>query len=542
MNILKSSNTVSLIALSGLMISACQNEKEKNNKQDDTDSANTIENVIVIISDDHSFETLGCYGNDHIRTPGIDKLASQGMLFNNAYSQAPLCAPSRQSILSGKYPHASGVSLVFTPFPDSHNTTIAEVLQDKGYATCLIGKTHFNNHLWWDLYKNGFPKYGFDTIIAKQQYKEWLKNNPMPAIPANVETRHFNSAAHKNPEYLPAAVFDSFAVGTFYTRTAIDFIKEQNRKDKPFFLWLAFHEPHAPFDFPIEYANMYNPDSLPLGKKGPEDERWIPEMFRNLTEKERRGIIASYYTSVSYMDKNVGLVMDALDNNGLRKNTLVVYTSDQGYLLNDHGRFEKHTMWEQSVCAPLVISGPGISENASSNALIELLDLGPTFMDALGFVPYEDWQGKSFWDVLMQEKNEHRDFVFSTYHHDNKAMIANEEWKFIFTSGHHDLDLNYQTGYGPSGIYLKLYNLKDDPEEFHNLAYKTEYIDTVKFFRDVMLEKFMQTHPDAGNVPEELNKIGKLVWFCEPRDAGSTYGPPTSIGYMDDSLKIALDD
>ena len=472
----------------------------------------------------------------------MDKLAEDGLKFTHAYAQSPICAPSRQSILSGKYPHASGVSLVFTPFQDHGNTTIAEVLQDNGFSTALIGKNHFNNFFWYDLYKDGFPTFGFDSIFFKRpQYEQWRMENPMPPIPESIETRHLNNAAHKNPEYKPQAVYDSFAIGTFYAREAIRFMEENQKKDKPFFLWLAFHEPHAPFNFPIEFADSYDPDKLPMGQQGPEDERWIPEMFRDLTEEERRGIIASYYTSVEYMDKNMGMVVDAIDEMGLAENTLVIYTSDQGYHLNDHGRFEKHTMYKEAVQAPLIVRGPGIPKSRESNALVELLDLGPTFTDYLGLQPAGDWQGKSFRNILENPEAELHDYVFSTFHHDNKAMVANHKWKYIFTTGHHDLDLNYQTGYGPSGIYHKLFGLKNDPGELRNLAYREEYIDTLRMLRDVMLQKFEATHPLAENCPEELNKLGQLVWYLEPRDAGSTYGPPMPVR-IKDSLRIDIYD
>jgi len=500
---------------------------------------NSIENVVVIISDDHSLKTLGCYGNQHIRTPNLDQLASEGMMFLNAYAQSPICAPSRQAILSGKYPHATGVSLVFTPFPDHGNTTIAEVLQKQGFATGIIGKTHFNNHIWYDLYENGFPTYGFDTIIDKQQYQRWFSQQSMPKIPESYATRSSDKAAHKNPEYLPQAVYDSFSVGTFYAREAIHFIQENQRKEQPFFLWLAFHEPHAPFNFPLEFAKKYSPDSLPLGQKGPEDDRWVPEMFRDLSEAERRGIVASYYTSVEYMDKNVGLVVNALEEMGLAENTLVIYTSDQGYHLNDHGRFEKHTMYREAVQAPLIIKGSGLPKDTTSSALIELIDLAPTITDFLDILPYSDWQGKSFKEILTGKQAEHHPYVFSTFHHDNKAMIATKKWKYIFTTGHHDLDLDYHTGYGPSGIYHQLYDLQNDPGEYHNLAYQKDYLDTVRQLQTVMLAKFEQTHPYAAECPEELNRIGRLVWYCEPRDAGSTYGPPVPVRTKD-SLKIDL--
>jgi choline-sulfatase len=527
--------------LAALIFFGCQNNPESSGGNETGNQAGKIKNVVVIISDDHSIETVGAYGNQHIRTPNMDKLAEEGMLFENVYSNSPLCAPSRQSMLSGKYPHATGVSLVFSPFPDHGNTTIAEVLQKEGFATALIGKSHFNNHIWYDLYKDGFPTYGFDTIIEKTQHRQWLKKNPMPEIPENVEIRFSGRAAHKNPEYLPEAAYDSFSTGTFYARQAIEFMQENQKQDKPFFLWLAFHEPHAPFDFPIEYANSYDPNKLPLAQMGPEDERWVPEMFRGLSEAERRGIIASYYTSVEYMDKNMGLVVEAIDKMGLAENTLVIYTSDQGYHLNDHGRFEKHTMYKEAIQAPLIIRGAGISAGTKTDALVELVDLSPSILDFLGVSPYDDWQGKSFRKVLTNQQKDFRDYVFSVYYHDNKAMVASKKWKYIFTTGHHDLDLDYHTGYGPSGIYHKLYDLENDPKEWYNLAYKEEYLDTLRYFRDLMLDRFDQTHPNAAQCPDELNKLGQLVWYLEPRDAGSTYGPPVPVR-IKDSLRIDIYD
>ncbi len=529
---MKATKPTCLLLLSGLALSSCQN------KEGDKDAGapeGKIKNVVVVISDDHSYKTLGCYGNRHIRTQNMDRLAAEGMQFTNAYAQAALCSASRQSILSGKYPHATGVTLLFTPFPDHGNTTIAEVLQSEGYNTALIGKTHFNNFIWWDLYEDGFPDYGFDTLIGKQQYQQWRKENPMPELPADVQTRSSGSPFNKNTEYLPAPVHDSFALGTFYAREAVNFI--ENNREEPFFLWLAFNEPHAPFDFPVEYANAYDPGSLPLGKAGPEDPRWVPESFRDLTEKERRGIVASYYTSVEYMDKNLGIVLEALDRNDLTENTLVLYCTDQGYLLNEHGRFEKHTFWEESIKSPLIFRGPGIPKGTASDALVELLDLPPTIADVLGYPAYEDWQGESMVPLLTEEQESIKDHVFSLYLHDNMAMVATKKWKYIFHTGHHDLDIGYATGYGPSGIFHRLYNLEKDPHEFHNLAYEEACLDTSRYFRDLMLESFEKTHPYADECPEELNKLGKLVWYCEPRDAGATYGMPLNVTIRD-SLRI----
>lgn len=518
-----------------LGLTACCTAQDDNYKLSEDNKAapeKLYDNIVFIISDDHSYKTVGCYGNEHIRTPNLDRLASRGTRFINAYSNSPISAPSRQSMMTGKYPHATGVSLVFTPFPDSSNVTIAEYLKTFDFQTAIIGKTHFNHHFWWDLYQDGFPTHGYDLTVSKKEYNEWLTNNPQPPLPEGVKLREKGSVAHKNPEYRPMPFWDAYSPGTYYAHRAVDFMAKN--KDRRFCLWLAFNEPHAPFNFPIEYAGKYHPDSLPLPQGSPEDDRWIPEMFRDLTEAQRRGIIASYYTSVEYMDKNTGLVLSALDSLGLRENTLVVYCGDQGYLLNEHKRFEKHTMWAESVKAPLIVSGAKhLQTNIVSDALVEFVDIVPTVVEALGFEQHADYQGSSFLGLLKGDTTEHRRYVFSEFHHDNKAMVATKAWKYIFTTGKRDLDLNYQTGYGASGIYHRLYDLKNDPNETTNVVLKPENQQIVRELQQQMLNVFESTHPHVDECPKELNKLGRLVWFLEPQDVGSVPGPPQGVTLPD---------
>ena len=133
-----------------------------------------LKNVVVILTDDHTLSVTGVYGNTIIRTPSIDELAAEGVMFNRAYCNAPICSASRQSLLTGKYPHATGVNLLFTPFPDEGNTTIAEHLKKYNYRTAMIGKSHFNNWMWYPLYKNGLPTHGFDILIQTEDYRDFL--------------------------------------------------------------------------------------------------------------------------------------------------------------------------------------------------------------------------------------------------------------------------------------------------------------------------------------------------------------------------------
>ena len=298
-------------------------------------------NVVVIISDDHSFRTVGCYGNSLIRTPNIDRIAGEGVCFTDAYASAPICSASRQSLLTGKYPHATGVNLLFTPFNDEMNYTVAEHLQANGIATAMIGKTHWNDWVYYS-YWDRWPRFGFDTVITAADWQNHLQKNPLSPIPEGIPTRantlHEDGIPwQKNSEILPVAYRDSDSQGTFLAESAARFIRD-HAEDR-FFLWVAFHEPHAPFSFPVEYAGKYDPAEVPLPEGGQEDRRWVPEIFRDLTEQQKRGIIASYYTSVEYMDKNVGVILDELEASGVDDRTLVVYLSDQGYLLSEHDRF-----------------------------------------------------------------------------------------------------------------------------------------------------------------------------------------------------------
>lgn len=227
-----------------------------------------------------------------------------------------------------------------------------------------------------------------------------------------------------------------------------------------------------------------------------------------------RGIVASYYTSVEYMDANVGRVLDALDQLGLSDNTLVVYAGDHGYLLGHHGRFEKHMMWEEAVRAPLVMKAPDLP-SGSTDALVELVDLVPTILDVLNVPPLASAQGRSFEPLLDGTATTHRTSVFSEFLPDNKAMIRTERWKYVFTTGQHDLAMGYATGFGPSGIDHRLYDLSADPHEMNNLADDPQYSGVVTALQLKMLERFRATDPRADALPEQLSLEQALVWFCE---------------------------
>ncbi|MEX2592955.1 MAG: sulfatase [Anditalea sp.] len=487
----------------------CSSPQEVENQDSQNDNKN-FRNVVFIIGDDHSTEVLGAYGNKIVKTPNLDKMASRGILFKHAYVNSPVCSPSRQSMITGKYPHATGVSLLTSPFPEEQ-ITIADHLTPLGFKTAIIGKNHFNNNF----------NHGFEIKVEKKDYITYINENPPQALPDSVKSRPpwkpFKDPADiwLNAEGLPSLYHDEDDVGTFYAKKAIDFINEN--KEERFCLWLGFEEPHSPFNFPVEFANKYNPDEMPLPKGSPEDDRWLPAVFKDLTDEQRKGITASYYSSVEYLDKNVGLVLDALDKAGLAESTLVIYVGDHGYLLNDHKRFEKHMMWEEAVKAPLIIQGgKKYGENRTESEMTEFVDLVPTAVEALGVNSLKGIHGKSLVPLLAQETDKHRDYVFSEFLVDNKAMIRTKEWKYIFTTGKNDLGQGYATGNPPPGITHRLYDMLNDPKETRNLYNDPKYQEIISQLQQNMLDVFESTHPLAGKVPDEWPIVQKFVAYCEP--------------------------
>lgn len=469
-----------------------------------------IKNVVFILGDDHATGVLGCYGNKIVRTPNLDQLASEGVLFTNAFANAPMCSASRQSILTGRYPHAAGVTLLRTSFPDEQYT-IAEHLKKYNFRTEIIGKHHFNNDL----------PHGFDQVISRNEWRQEMETKTPRIIPDSIKIRPpwkpFQDHARiwLNSETLPGPYYDQDSYTSFFTRKACEFI-EQN-KDQRFCLWLAYNEPHSPFNFPIDFEGKYRPEDMPLPQGSPEDDQWIPKVFSDLTESEKRGIIASYYTSVEYLDRNIGVVLDKLKSSGLDKNTLVIYVGDHGYLLNDHKRFEKHMMWEEAVGSPLIvrIGSPKIA-NRISSVLTEFVDLVPTILDLLKIDPMPGLQGRSLVPVLTQGQEDHKEYVFSEFLVDNKAMVRSKDWKYIYSSGKRDLGQGYATGNPPTGPIHRLYDLRNDPKETSNVSDDPANKEILTRLQDEMIRTFTDTHPKVDKLPPGLSKEEMLIWFCQP--------------------------
>lgn len=460
-----------------------------------------------MIADDHAGYVLGADGNRQAVTPNLDRLASEGTRFAAHYCNSPVCTPSRQSFLTGQMPSMAGVTRLPTPL-SPEKPTIAKQLKKAGYRTGVIGKMHFNRAASPGLH-------GFDDMITERELAEdWTKAVKPRPIPAEIRTkpvwRPFRDPARiwLNADKYPYPRFDEEMKSAHQVRLASQFLDAN--KDKPFALWVSFMEPHSPFDFPVEDRTAIDPRSFTPPKVGPEDAWQVPKIFRPLTDVDKQGIIASYYTSVRYLDKNVGLVLDKLKSLGLDDNTLVVYTADHGYDLGHHGRFEKHCGYEPALRVPLIMRMPGKVPRRVVRDFTEHIDLGPTVLDWLDADPLPVQHGHSL------RKGGGRDHIFSQYLENEEAFVRTKKWKFIFCSGKRARGDGYDIDNMTPGRYVRLYDLEKDPGEFTDVAKANPKV--VAQMEALILERFRTTHPEVGAEPGGLGREEAIEWYVRPRD------------------------
>jgi choline-sulfatase len=486
----------------------------------EADEGNRRPNVLWIIADDHAPYVYGAYGNPKVHTPNLDRLAAEGMRFDRAYCNSPVCTASRQSFLTGRYPRTIGVTQLQTRLPENE-TTLAEVLKRAGYDTAAIGKMHFNSNL----------KHGFDVRIDRPDHARYLREQSPHPLPADVAVqppwRPFRDPARiwLNSDCRPFGAVDADMAGTFFAERAAAYLREP--RDKPFFCVVSFYEPHSPFLFPIEYLGRHKPETFAVPKIAPQDEWQVPAVFRDLTERDKQGIIAAYYTSVEFLDKNVGIALDALKQSGKAGDTLVCYLGDHGYMLGQHGRFEKHCCFEAAVRAPLVMRFPKlVASHQSTKALVEFVDIVPTVLEACGVSAPATIQGRSLLRLLRGITRKHRAHVIAEYAENEEAMIRTDRWKLIYSTGKRARQDGYATGKPLPGRTVLLYDVDQDPEELSNVAGRPENAEIVAELTKQLADHMKRTARQPELLPR-TDDVHRLLESClQPRDVK----PPAKPG------------
>ena len=479
-----------------------------------TGATSKAPNFVFILADDHAGYVMGCDGNAKADTPNLDGLAKQGTRFASHYCNSPVCTPSRQSFLTGQLPHAAGVTVLKTPL-DREKPTIAKHLKKAGYSTAVFGKMHFNQAASPGLH-------GFDVMMTEGEInRAWQKAGGKP-VPASTPTKKLPWRPFQTPanEWLNAGNLpyprEEEGMRSAFTVSQVSEYLEQN-KAKQFGLWVSFQEPHSPFDFPAGWAKKTAADfSAP--RVGPEDQWQIPNIFRDLKDEEKRGIIAAYYNSAHYLDSSVGRVLAMLKKHGLEENTMVVYMADHGYSLGQHGRFEKHCGYDPAMRVPLIMRWPGkIRAGHTVREFTESVDVPHTILDLLGApeLPVRHGsslraytEGKKPWNV--------RDHTFTEYLENEEAFIRTSGHKLIYCTGRRLRTDGYVTNTPTPGRYTRLYDLQADPGEFTDVATKNEGV--VRDLKGKMMARFRQTHPEAAQEPKGKGVDETLDWYLRPRD------------------------
>ena len=439
-------------------------------------------NILFIMTDDHAAHALSCYGSRINNTPNLDRIAKTGMRFERCFVVNSICAPSRASILTGKYSHLNGVP-VFNRF-DGSQPHIARMLRDSGYFTGMIGKWHL-----------GSAPTGFDvwSILPGQ-------------------------GAYHNPAFLtPQGRTNMTGYATdLITDQALDFIKHRP-KDRPFFLMYHHKAPHRPWEPDAKHARLYEDVQIPEPEtfkdtydtrsdaareatmtiarhltrrdlklvppqelQGAELQKWLGTAPDSV-EVERDGkkvvldgealvrwkyqrYIKDYLRCVASVDDNVGRVLDYLEQSGLRSNTVVVYTSDQGFFLGDHGWYDKRFMYEESLRMPLLTRWPGvISEGSVQKAMSLNIDFAPTFAEIAGLKPSQEFQGKSLLPLLQGRKpSGWREAMYYRYYHD--PGDHNTRAHYGIRTATHKLIYFWKID------QWECYDLRNDPHEVRNIA------------------------------------------------------------------------
>jgi choline-sulfatase len=469
-------------------------------------------NILILIGDDHAGRILGASGDPLARTPRLDRLASEGVRFSRAYCNAPVCTASRQSLITGRLPHAVGVTRLLTPLP-ADAVTLGDWLGDLGYDTAAYGKMHFNAK----------AKHGFQDRLDTPDWTRWLREHPPRQGDHRKRWRPFEDPASVwlnaacEPTGLPSEAMED----GYYVDRALEFVEQHTKSDaRPFALVMGFHEPHSPFAFPDDWSGRRSASEFPAPVVSPADRTVMPKVFSGVTAEEARGIRAAYYSSLGYLDQLVGRVLDGLDRSGLSNETLVVYLGDNGYLLGEHGRFEKHCFYESAVNVPLILRWPGhVPAGGSTTEMVELVDVLPTLLELAQLPAPPDLQGKSLAPLLRGEPGaKGRDVVVSEYLENEEAMARSSRYKLIVGTGGRIRQDGYVIADPPRQPNEHLFDLEADPDENVDLIARAEHSAVADRLRHALFERLSRTRGGTTPIPAGLSEAAALRWCLVPQD------------------------
>ncbi|MBD2870275.1 sulfatase-like hydrolase/transferase [Paenibacillus arenilitoris] len=466
-------------------------------------------NILVICSDQHHPLMTGYRGHPHVKTPNLDALASEGTCFTRAYCNSPVCTPSRMSFITGKYTHQIDSWFIGCPL-DPEESTWARRLHEAGIPSTMLGKMDFCG----DYQDGGFTEHRI--IERRAAFQPYPRGTPMdsrlngyirPDKRKHLEHAGIRENIVTDGHHGHDDRFGFYDHDRIVTGWAVDYLKRKGQKAerKPWALYVGLLYPHWPFTVPEKYFNLYDPDNLdmPHDASFPND-RLHPQLkhFQNaldlgdVSEETMRKTIAAYYGMITAMDDMIGRIVAELKAQGLYDDTYIVYMSDHGESLGEHGLFYKQCSYEGSVGVPLIVKGPGLPAGRRIDHPVTLVDLYPTVMEMAGLATEADRPGRSWLPLIQGREHERPDYAFSEYH----GNFLKQSW-YMLTDG--DYKYTYYVFDRPS-----LFHVKEDPLEMNDLAGDARYASVLERFerrlRDIV-------DPEAADLrsKKDLGLIGK---------------------------------
>ena len=448
-------------------------------------------NILFIMTDQHRWDCVGANGNERIHTPNFDRLAAEGANFTHAFANAPVCVPSRASFFTGRYPHSHRNRVNYTPL-DRREILMQARLRDAGYATASVGKLHLHPPTVAEAKRTGFDFVELHDAVGPldrfSDYVAWRKQHDPKA---NVSYRALAKgiAPGKNP--FRQAIDGKYSETTWVGERTRHYIRTLSESEQPFFIFSSFWKPHSPFEVPAPFDSLYDDVTIPLPEpQSLDDIKRLPLPLRLLILRGRpqygldrqrlQWMYRSYYGAISHIDREVGLMMQTLKDSELANNTIVVFSSDHGDQLLEHGLLGKNCFYDASVRVPLMFHFPKSIHPGNFDHLVESIDVLPTLFELAGLPePYEN-QGRSLAPLIAGTGDQYVP---------REAVFCENVIPEVITSGR--LDFNFQKRVGIKGVrhpdakmvrtrrwkynyypegFAELYDLQNDPHEMKNLA------------------------------------------------------------------------
>jgi len=425
-------------------------------RRNKADTSKTKPNIIFILTDDQRYDAMRCAGHPWLKTPNMDRLANEGVLFNNAFVTTSLCSPSRGSFLTGCYAHTHGVFRNTGKDPIPSYQTFPQLLKMTGYETAFIGK--------WHMAREDSPRPGFDHWVSFSGQGRYEKNK------LNVDGK---------------TVYSDIYVTDELTNYAVGFLRKDH--NKPFMLYLSHKAVHAPFTPAKRHANLYADKEIE-SRHNPKDNLSTKPKWGRKMDKNWKSRILNYYRSLMAVDESIGRVYKTLEQTGLLDNTVIIFAGDNGYFHGEHGgMWDKRAAYEPSMRIPLIMRYPPLVKAPTvCEQMVLNIDLAPTILE-LAAVPAPDTMQGQSWLGVLKGRPGRKSFLYEYFQEVDRRFkrptviaVRTNQWKYVT----YPLD-NSLTG--------ELYDLKTDPEELENLFGKPRYADITEQMKKELIRLQKET-------------------------------------------------